>query len=349
MAWYLGIDTSNYTTSAALYLSGMGTVLQKKAPLPVKPGELGLRQSEALFHHTVQLPHVLDGLFQMAKDQTGSPVRIRGVGVSVRPRNVEGSYMPCFLAGKSAAHAAAASLNVPCWESSHQVGHILAAMFSAGRMDLTSRPFLAFHVSGGTTDLLRVFPEAGGEILKVEPYASSLDLKGGQAVDRVGLMLGLPFPCGPALERLALEADWNRKLAVRPVLKGRDCCLSGVENQCRSMLAKGEPPAEIARFCLLSIGEAVSAMADGARKELGAFPLLFAGGVMSCRPLQRMLSERFADSAFAEPSFSSDNAAGMAVFAALSGERNPVAASNALMEGAMRILQNEADTEEAGI
>ncbi|MEE0980641.1 MAG: peptidase M22, partial [Acutalibacteraceae bacterium] len=63
MAYYLGIDTSNYTTSCAVYDDVSDTVVQKKKLLPVKQGELGLRQSDAVFHHTVQLPDLIKELF----------------------------------------------------------------------------------------------------------------------------------------------------------------------------------------------------------------------------------------------------------------------------------------------
>ncbi|MDE6596709.1 MAG: peptidase M22, partial [Oscillospiraceae bacterium] len=59
----LGIDTSNYTTSAALYDTVSGEIKQEKLLLPVKSGELGLRQSDAVFHHTKQLPIVIGKLF----------------------------------------------------------------------------------------------------------------------------------------------------------------------------------------------------------------------------------------------------------------------------------------------
>ena len=118
--YYLGIDTSNYTTSLALYNSEDNSVIQSKKLLPVKQGELGLRQSDALFHHTKQLPELFKELF---KDFIGE---IKAVGVSVKPRNAEGSYMPCFLAGESVATAISSANDIPLHKTSHQVGHILA-------------------------------------------------------------------------------------------------------------------------------------------------------------------------------------------------------------------------------
>ena len=76
MPYYLGIDTSNYTTSCALYNSDTDTVVHRKKLLPVKKGELGLRQSDAVFHHTVQLPELMRELFdgfdgEIAADEGG--------------------------------------------------------------------------------------------------------------------------------------------------------------------------------------------------------------------------------------------------------------------------------------
>ena len=192
---FLGIDTSNYTTSAALFADGR--VIQSKRLLPVKEGQIGLRQSDAVFHHVQQLPTMLDVLW---KEQAA----LGGVGVSVRPRDQEGSYMPCFTVGYGAAKMIAGALSVPVYTFSHQAGHIMAALYSSDQIALCKKKFLAFHVSGGTTEALLVTPDKE-HVFHCELVAASLDLKAGQAVDRVGHMLGLPFPAGPALEKLALE------------------------------------------------------------------------------------------------------------------------------------------------
>ena len=200
MKGYLGIDTSNYTTSTAVYCPEHDLVLQKKKLLPVPAGALGLRQSDAVFHHTVQLPQLLE---ELSAEFGGE---IRAVAVSNAPRDAEGSYMPCFLAGMSAARAIASFLKVPLYFFSHQSGHIAAALYSAGRLSYFERPFYAFHVSGGTTEALLVRPNAA-QIFEKELLAQSLDLKAGQAIDRVGGMLGLPFPAGAELDRLFAQPE----------------------------------------------------------------------------------------------------------------------------------------------
>ena len=302
----LGIDTSNYTTSAALWTDGK--VLQSRLPLPVKPGELGLRQSDAVFHHVVQLPQALGGL-------PLGETELAAVGASDRPRASEGSYMPCFLAGLGTARAVAQAEGAPLFPFSHQQGHIAAALYSAGRLDLLERRFLAFHVSGGTTEAVLVSPDPE-RVFSAAIAARSLDLKGGQAVDRVGAMLGLSFPAGKELEALARRAD--RRFRVRPTLKGADCSLSGVENRCRAMLESGAPKEEIAAFCLFSILAALDGMARVLLERFGALPLVFAGGVMSDGILREALEGKYG-ALFAAPEFSCDNAAGAAVLAARKG------------------------------
>lgn len=308
MARILGIDTSNYTTSAAVLDTETGAIRQEKQLLPVKAGEAGLRQRDAVFHHTRQLPELLERL-----EISPGGTSVCAIGVSARPRNAEGSYMPCFLTGLGTARSIGAVCGIPVHVTSHQVGHVLAALYSAGQLSARRNPFLAFHVSGGTTDLLYSTPEEG-EGLRLQCCGSSLDLKAGQAVDRVGLMLGLQFPCGRELEQLAAKS--SRMWKIRPVLRGMDCCLSGLENQCRRMLDQGEPPEDIARFCLLTIGQTIAAMTKAARERFGALPVLYAGGVMSNRLIRPQL-ETQGTCWFAEPAFSSDNGAGAAIYGAL--------------------------------
>lgn len=304
MALYLGIDTSNYTTSAALF-DGEKMVQHKKL-LPVREGELGLRQSDAVFEHTRQLPMLVEACFQQT-----APASLSAVGVSVRPRDQKGSYMPCFLAGESAARSVAAAFHIAAHSFSHQAGHIAAALYSTKNMQLFERPFICFHFSGGTTDCLLVSPDSA-HVFSVKLLACSLDLKAGQAVDRVGRMLGLPFPAGAALSALAEESE--REYRIRPAVKGADVSLSGVENRCTALLREGAPAADIARFCLAYICEAASRMTEYALSTCGSLPIIYAGGVMCSSYIRPRLAEKYGG-AFADPVFSSDNAAGIAVLA----------------------------------
>lgn len=317
MPEYLGIDTSNYTTSAAVYISEENRIIQQKRLLPVRDGALGLRQSDAVFHHTVQLPEMIE-LLALEMDGGG----FAAVAASARPRNLEGSYMPCFLCGEGLARSYTALEHIPLYTTSHQVGHILAALYSADCLKLVGRPFIAFHVSGGTTDCLLCTPDSEN-VLNIAEIGTSLDLNAGQAVDRAGLMLGLKFPCGAELEKLAVRAD--RHFKVKPVLKGGSCCLSGVENKCAKMLENGEKPENIAAYCLDFIGKTVLAMAKYAVEEHGRLPLVFAGGVMSDRLIREMIVSEFGQAHFAEPCYSCDNAAGIAIYAYLRQHRTKTA------------------------
>ena len=295
----LGLDTSNYTTSTAFF---DGTEMrQQKRLLPVKAGGLGLKQSDAVFHHTQQLPELLEALL------TGEET-VRGVAVSTRPREVDGSYMPCFTVGVTMARGLAAALRVPLLPVSHQHGHIAAALYSCGKTDWIGTRFLAFHVSGGTTEALLVEPDAEKGFMP-HRIASSLDLKAGQAIDRAGVMLGLPFPAGMHLDQLAQQS--NTTFRIRPTMRGCDCSLSGIENHCRKMQAENEPPEEIAAYCIQAVGAALDRMTDAIFAEYGKMPLIFAGGVTSNTWIRRRLSEKYG-ALFAEPIYSCDNAAGVA-------------------------------------
>ena len=257
MCKVLGIDTSNYTTSAALLDTNDLTVVHSKMPLPVRSGEKGLRQSDAVFHHVRQLPQVLGNLLA---DSIEKPC---AVGVTVRPRDQQGSYMPCFLAGETVADSIALALGIAAEKTSHQMGHILAALYDCNALYLVKekKSFIAFHVSGGTTDMLLCTP-SGDITPNIEHIGGSLDLKAGQLIDRVGIMLGLDFPCGAQLETLAVQSTVD--IHTAPVIRGLSCCLSGVENQCADLLKKGAPREYIAGFCIANVYAALRAMTSAA-------------------------------------------------------------------------------------
>ncbi|WP_124099113.1 peptidase M22 [Ruminococcus sp. Marseille-P6503] len=306
MSKILGIDTSNYTTSAALLDTDSMEVVQSKLPLPVKRGEKGIRQSDALFHHTRQLPRVLKEVL------TGNDDKLSGIGVSDKPRSLDGSYMPCFLAGQSAAEEMGLALGLVPDLTSHQTGHILAALYSCKMLGLlkADSPFIAFHVSGGTTDMLLCTPDKDA-VLNIETIGCSLDLNAGQAIDRTGVMLGLDFPCGIELEKLALKSEASYR--IKPSMKEMNCCLSGVENQCRDMYESGGSKENVARFCIFSILAAVTEMTKLARRKYGDLPFIYAGGVMS----NKLIAENLESGYFAEPEFSRDNAVGTAIYSAV--------------------------------
>ena len=309
MSLFLGIDTSNYTTSVAL-IDGDNKVIQKKRLLPVKDGERGIRQSDAVFHHTKAYPELLEELLKDVSEP------ITAIGVSVTPTTEKGSYMPCFLVGESVATSLSSALKVPLFKFSHQQGHIAAALYSANKTELFNSKFIAFHVSGGTTDA--VLCEAENNTLKITPVASSNDLKAGQAVDRIGVKMGFLFPCGKELEKLALKSEKIYKNKIK--LYDGDCSLSGLENKCLKMIENGESNEDTAKFLLTYIADTLSEMVKNIFSEYGELPLLFAGGVMSNSIIREIITSRFS-AFFAEPEFSCDNAAGIAVLTKLNYEK----------------------------
>lgn len=315
MALYLGVDTSNYASSVALYDSDINRVVMKRRLLPVPEGMVGLRQSDAVFAHVKQLSSVVR---EMMVEAGPLAQNLSGVGVSIAPRRAKGSYMPCFLVGKMAAESIAALLSVPVFEFSHQEGHITAALYSSHAMHLIEREFFAFHVSGGTTEAVLVHPNHA-HVFQAECVAKTLDLNAGQLIDRVGHILGYTFPAGPELEQAA--SQWKLPIKVHATQKGSDICLSGVQNQCEKLLREGKPAPLIARFCLESVGAALEAMLKTLLAQHGNLPIVFAGGVMSNQLIKDKLSA-LADCHFAEPVFSADNAAGIAILASLKGREN---------------------------
>lgn len=295
----LGIDTSNYTTSAAVFRAD-GTGMNDGRLLTVPEGGLGLRQSDALFQHVRRLPERFEAL-----EQAGYLKDIAAIGASSRPRAVEGSYMPCFLAGLSQGKTLAMTMGVPFFEFSHQQGHIAAACWSAGKMELMDRPMLAWHLSGGTTELLLVRPE--GSNVVAECIGGTSDISAGQLIDRTGQKLGVAFPAGKALDELAGHSTQKERFKVK--LNGLSFSLSGMENKVGQMIERGSAPEDVARFSLLTIASAVRRTTDAALKEYPGLPVLCSGGVASNSLLRQVMH----DAVFAEPRFSTDNAMGIAI------------------------------------
>ncbi len=293
MSRCLGIDTSNYTTSVAV--TENGSILSDfRTVLDVKEGERGLRQSDAVFAHTVNLPKLFSRL---------GKTDACAVGVSYAPRDSEGSYMPCFLAGISAATAIASIGGVPLYKFSHQAGHIAAALYSSGNEKLIKDEFIAFHVSGGTTEIVHV------NNLKITPIGGTKDISAGKAIDRAGVMLGLKFPCGKALEALAGDSIASVKSGKISV-DGLYCNLSGLENKVIDLVNSGAEPSYIAAFTLSFVSAVMTRLTENVRGFYPNLPIIYSGGVMSNKHISTKLSKDFGGS-FAKPELSCDNAVGI--------------------------------------
>ena len=233
----LGIDTSNYTTSLSVCEDGE-IIRNVKLPLAVKSGEVGVRQNDAVFLHTLNLPKAFDMLDFDIKN-------ISAVGYSDRPRNAEGSYMPCFMCGQSAASIVSDTLGVPLYKNSHQEGHIKAALYSSKMPEYEK--FYAYHLSGGTLELLSV--KYDGITYNCEISGKTLDVTAGQMIDRIGVMLGLDFPCGKAMQELACD---NKEVLpkINVSVTGANCNLSGLQNKAEDMIKKGAAKSYIASYVI---------------------------------------------------------------------------------------------------
>ena len=298
----IGIDTSNYTTSIAFF-DGIGGENCSKL-LPVKQGELGLRQSDAVFAHIKSLPELSGRLFSHVK-----AAEITAVGVSTRPRAVEGSYMPCFMVGYSHAKMLAELLKVPLYEVSHQQGHVAASLWSAGHLELMDEPHLAWHLSGGTTELLLVEPE--GKNVKCTKIGGTTDISAGQLIDRTGQLLQLPFPSGKHIDSLSKDAALKETFKVK--CNNMEFSLSGVQNKVQQFHEKQGIPAETAAYTLRCVAKAVYLASEQALKAYPGLRIVFSGGVASNSMLREIIKPL--NPIFSEPQYSTDNAMGVAVLA----------------------------------
>ena len=298
----VGFDTSNYTTSIACYSN---TTFQNCSQLlPVKAGELGLRQSDAVFHHTQSLPELSGRLFSNLDVS-----EISCVGVSTKPRMVEGSYMPCFSVGYSHAKLLSDALHVPLIQCSHQQGHVAAALYSAGKPELMDHPHLAWHLSGGTTELLLVEPD--GYNVRCTKIGGTTDISAGQLIDRTGQLLGLQFPAGKYLDAASQDAVNTDTFRVK--CTDLSFSLSGIQNKVQQYFTQCPNVSETAAYALRCICGAVETVTKEATKRYPGLPVVFSGGVASNSMLRNAVSHL--DAIFAQPECSRDNALGVAIIA----------------------------------
>ena len=304
----IALDTSNYTTSAAAADRDGNIVSDHRILLTVREGERGLRQQEALFQHVNNLPDVV----KLVMDDIHG-CSIAGVACSVRPRPVEGSYMPCFNAGWSEASVLASTLGVPLYEFSHQEGHAAAAAHDTeleGKDD-----FVFFHLSGGTTEAVQL-PD-------YKICGKTLDISFGQLIDRTGVLLGMKFPCGAVLDSLAESYKGSGKY-VLPKIKviNGDVNLSGIEAACVRLIESekesdtGLDSALFAKSLFDRIAEALTAMTVDISRNTGKKDFLFAGGVSSSIYIRNKLKGMIPEGicvCFGEPELCRDNAAGIAI------------------------------------
>lgn len=299
----LGIDTSCYTTSLALASEGHILASERRL-LSVSQGERGLRQSEAVFQHVKALPELMEALLNKTNN-----IHISAVSVSAKPRDALDSYMPVFQTGKSFAETISLALRTPLFYTSHQQGHIRAALYESG---MPKGKFIALHLSGGTTQSVLV-----DENLNTADIGGTNDLNAGQLVDRIGVRLGLGFPAGPRLEALA---ECGTAHALIPLSRrGAECSFSGAENGIVRLLEKGTAKENAAKEVYSFLERSIFHLITAAVEKTKVTNVLLAGGVASSQLLRQMLSDRVGRRAkhiqlfWAKPELSSDNACGVAL------------------------------------
>ena len=306
----LGFDTSNYRTSVAAVTLDGEILVNHRELLPVPKGERGLRQSDAVFAHIRQLRNCEDALRDALKG-----MQIAAVAASTKPRDEETSYMPVFQAGHTAGCLLAAALDVPFYETTHQHGHLAAALHGTVLED--SSQLLAIHLSGGTTDLL-VLDEG-----KITQIGGSADLHAGQLVDRAGVEMGLPFPAGEELEKLAVKGQCEGLLGCSMDDGGLICHLSGAETKVQQLIREGNiPRGSIAREIYDLLARTLIRMLQAGNDKTGIGSALITGGVAASALLRKMLEERrkkarnCPELVFGKPEMSGDNAVGVALIGA---------------------------------
>ena len=300
----LGFDTSNYTASTA-WTDGIADKNIRQL-LYVKEGERGIRQSDGVFQHMKLIPELFERLSAQIDMND-----VKAVGVSTRPRTVEGSYMPVFLAGMGYARVVSNALGVPLYEFSHQDGHVMAGIYSCGCFELLEKDFLSVHLSGGTTEILKSLYE--GRNFVHEIIGGTKDISAGQFIDRVGVKMGMQFPAGKALEQLALSADRAEKLPVS--VDETYMSFSGVETKASRMADECEK-APLALGILETVRDTLIKSINNAIKETNTHNILVVGGVASNGIIRKGLTEQLdGEVHFAKAEYSTDNAVGIAYLA----------------------------------
>ena len=301
---FLGIDTSCYTTSVAAEADGQ--MISLKKPLEVKSGECGLRQSEAFFQHSKNIPVLFEELKNQISVRTYDEVII---SVSSKPRSVEGSYMPVFTAGYGYARAIAAMLGAKLIETSHQDGHIMAAMYSCKNYSIMEKPFLTYHISGGTTELL--LAQKMGNEFQCEIVGGTKDLPAGQFVDRIGVKIGYDFPCGRFMDYSACEYS-GKKPKIKTCVKDGYINFSGEETRYQRLLDT-DCDKDYAAYCTMKcISDSLKQSIEFAKEQYKTENVLMVGGVSSSRFIRNEFSD-MPGIFFAAPDLCTDNAVGVCV------------------------------------
>lgn len=303
----IGIDTSCYTTSMALVDENGKLVAENRRILQVTEGERGLKQSAALFQHIREGRDVFAECLQQAVLE-----QVKAICVSSRPRPQEDSYMPVFLAGEQVATVLGAAYDVPVFRTSHQEGHMMAGIATAGMPKCDK--FLAVHLSGGTSELLLAAENSGGFDIRL--LGGTADLHAGQLVDRAGVAMGLSFPCGMEMDKLAC-AYQGEKHILKSSVRGYEFSLSGGEAEVMRRLAAGDvEPGALAQGVFSLLANSLAKVITKAVESECVHDVLLVGGVSGSEYLKGQLQKKLNRTArlwFAPPYYAKDNAYGVAL------------------------------------
>lgn len=302
----LGIDTSNYTTSLAMMDLHGKLVTDERRVLSVKEGTVGLRQSEALFQHIKGLPVICK---TMAEGCT--PFKIVAISSAVKPRPLENSYMPVFVAAESFGSTMSTLWNVPFYEFSHQEGHIMAGLWSLGLQ--LNKPFMVLHISGGTTEVLSIIPKKIG--FEIEIIGGTSDLSAGQFIDRIGVKLNLPFPAGAHMEKI-IDVNNVKDINIPVSVKDTFISFSGPETFVQRRLKDNFKASDIAFSTFQSVGKSLYLLIKNSLKKYDYEDILVVGGVASNKIIKNFLEEKLQSEGlnlyFGTSKYCSDNAVGIA-------------------------------------
>ncbi|MCY4295771.1 MAG: tRNA (adenosine(37)-N6)-threonylcarbamoyltransferase complex transferase subunit TsaD, partial [Gammaproteobacteria bacterium] len=318
----LGIETSCDETGIGLYCSERGLLadgLYSQVDIHARYGGV-IPELASRDHVRKTLPLIREVLAEagLALDD------LDGIAYTAGP-----GLVGALLVGASIGRALADGLGIPALGVHHMEGHLLAPLLEGGGLAF---PFLALLVSGGHSQLVR----ADG-IGRYQMLGESLDDAAGEAFDKVAKMLGLPYPGGPHLAKLAESGDPARFDFPRPMTNrpGLDFSFSGLKTHARTVIAKqresegglnGQTRADIARAFEEAMVDTLAIKCRRAIRQTGLESLVIAGGVSANQRLRRVLGEQLGADAvhYAAPRYCTDNGAMIAYAGCrrlLAGER----------------------------
>lgn len=306
--YILGIDTSAYTTSIAITdLESHKVIINKRKVLDVPFGQKGLRQSDAVFQHLKNFQELYEQI-----DMELDLKRVEVVSVSSKPRNVENSYMPVFTVGQNYGKIIAKTLNCKYIEYSHQENHIAASLINDYKE--INDNMLAIHISGGTTEFLRVRKSIKGYDAVIE--GKSLDITFGQLIDRIGTLMEFPFPCGTHMENYLINNP-KRDIIKLPKISGdAEINLSGMENYFSNLYNTNKYSKEDIIYSLFNyVADCIVHIINHIKNIKDIRTIIIAGGVASNSIIRNAVIKKLKEYKVIFPTKenSSDNAVGVSI------------------------------------